>query len=106
MSLELLVDVAAGAEPGQPVVGERRPRLREDEDDHARDQQQDRARQRAEQQLGALVGADLRLRGVRAAGESSSSSGTHCVAMILLAALLCCDPVDELLRRRRSARRG
>ncbi len=67
---QLLVDAAAAAEPGQPVVGEGRPRLGEDEDDHEGDQQQHRCRERAEQKLGALVGA---VRGLPAGGRAAQS---------------------------------
>jgi hypothetical protein len=53
--LELDVDVAAGAEPGEAVIGERGPGLGEDEDDHPADQQQHQARDRAEDPLDARV---------------------------------------------------
>ena len=53
--LDLVVDVAAGAEPGKAVVLERRPRLAEHEHDHRGDEQHDGADQRAEQELGALA---------------------------------------------------
>ena len=53
--LDLLIDVAAGAEPVQPVVRERRPRLRDDEHDHRQQQHDHAADQRAEPKLGALV---------------------------------------------------
>ena len=48
-------DVPARPEPREPVVRERRPRLREHEGDHPRDQQQDGRRKRTEHSLGALV---------------------------------------------------
>ena len=99
MSVELLVDVAAGAEPGEAVVGERRPRLREDEDDHPRDQQQDRARQRAEQKLGAPVRSAA---AVCAPPESSAGRSTQLErdplgGDDLRRVLRLCDPLDELL---------
>ena len=53
--VELVVDVAAGAEPGEAVVGERRPGADEDGDDHRQQQPDDGTDQRAEHSLDALV---------------------------------------------------
>jgi hypothetical protein len=54
-SCESTVEPAAAAEEAQAVRAERRPRVGEDEDDHPDHEEQDGARHRAEQELGAAV---------------------------------------------------
>ena len=60
----------------------------EDEDQHAGDQRQHHARQRAERQLGAPVHAVPRSRLFETEPGSSYRSGTHSDPTILLALLL------------------
>ena len=103
--VELIVDVAAGAEPGEAVVGERRPRLDEDDDDHRQQQRHDGADQRAEHPLDAPVRPPwavllgevlppltswLLVEGGDAAGFGDHFPGDRVAAR----------PVDELLHRR------
>jgi hypothetical protein len=46
--LDLRVDVAAGQKPAEPIVGERRPRLLEDERQHRHQHGDNQTDQRAE----------------------------------------------------------
>ena len=85
---QLVVDVPSRPEPGQPVVREGGPGLLEDEDDHPGDQRQDDARQRAEQELGALVATVPRSRLLETETASHQCSGTQSVPMIEFAWLL------------------
>ncbi len=79
--VELVVDVAAGAEPGEAVVGERRPGADEDGDDHRQQQPDDGADQRAEHPLDALVrplAGRTRLVGGTPRSTASSASSCSC----------------------------
>jgi hypothetical protein len=52
---DLRFRVAAGAQPGKPVMGERRPGADGNEDDHQSDGARDGAGRRTEHELGAAV---------------------------------------------------